>query len=140
MLTSSTFKQTDLLALPEHLVVDFSRVFFIVDRLAQHTEFPPIDPEAMMQVLVEQLHTQPTEYNWRHKLWELTLWAADGAHLDEHGYEYDMFQKHIFQVFYRAEMYLTTNQLYVLNRLPYDYVQRLKSGSALLRRHSAAPR
>ncbi len=130
----SIFKQSTFIQLPEILVLDFSRAFFILDRFESHDEFPAIDTEALMGELVEQLTTPTSEYTWRHKLECLMRYVLEEAHVDDIGYDYVMLRKHLFMAMARLEGYLMLNKLYISNQLPYEYVQRKHSGYALLRR------
>lgn len=130
----TSYISPEMVQLPPILLVNFSRVYFICDRLNTHDEFPPIDTEALLSAAVDQMRTQSTPENWKEKLDALMRVSCEHAHsAGDDGYDYVTLRKHLYQILLRAEQAFLLNQLYISGKFPYDYVQRRKSGIAQLR-------
>jgi len=132
---SESVNEITLDRLPKFILVDLSRTFFILDRLAQNEKLPTIDVEALMSQIVDCFCQPPqTKTQWQACLDEMTQDVFRVAEPQDFEFNYVMVRGQLFNALTRTDMQLNQAKLYVFNRLPYDYVQRKHSGSALLRR------
>lgn len=130
----------NLLKYPELLVVDFSEAFRPLDRLvhlSQRSSIPLIDVDATMSQVVEALN-RPADFSSAAQYVDFmveSVFNVTEAEDFEHNYKW-MRQQFIRSII-AAEQQLRVNGLQINPFFPYDYVERKRTGRALLRRKAS---
>ena len=123
---------------PKLVLVDMRGTYQVLDGLAAQPELPMIDVEALMSSIFPVLDTYASgsfrQAAYLQDLDYITEELFRVADPSDFEFSYSLVRRNIHHAILRSYWQLQLSQVFVQDRLPYNYVQRKHSGSALLER------